>query len=148
MTQKQVLDILVLVEDGNERDEMAFSDKKKILKIQIDPMNREPYIKLKGLLSLLKVNAKIEEDSHKFYMKDDSSVPYENLIIEYDFDSIYRKLHRGGHKRKKQIHCSYDYIQKQLETKSQEEVAKELGISRATLCRRLREAKNNGSRYF
>lgn len=124
-------------------------ENKERIKIMVDDEYREEYAKLYNLLTLLKIDYKIESKE----VESMSGARYINeyLVIEYDCQEVYRKLHRSKGKKKTRMNCialSVEEARKRIEKETAEEVAKSLGVSRRTLFRRLSEAEKNGDKYI
>lgn len=67
-----------------------------------------------------------------------------SLILEWDTNDVQQKTTRNAGAKRKHISLKdrkVEDIRKRMETESAEEVAKSLGISRATLFRKLKEAE-------
>lgn len=86
------------------------------------------------------VNAKIEEEHVGFC-----------IDIEFDENEVQKKISRNAGKHRIQLtsgSVDLDMIKKRIKEETAESVAQELGISRRTLFRRIKEAEEDGTNYF
>lgn len=116
---------------------------KEKITLRIEKDQKEEFNKLQMILSLMNIDHKLEHQG-SFY-KD------EILVIEFDTQEIYRKLHRGRGRKKKQINRSFFKVsdaEAMMRTIGAAKTADELGVSRATLYRRIKEAKEHEEEYL
>lgn len=91
---------------------------------------------LNELLSQNGISFNLSED------KEANNDTYYSLIINYDTDIIQHKINRNAGANKKYIgQISTATIRERMKTESAEAIAADLGISRATLFRRLKNAE-------
>ena len=71
-----------------------------------------------------------------------------NLYITYDEEEVNKKTTRGAGAKRKTLNkiLTVEEVKKRLETETADDVAKDLGISRATFFRKMKE--NEGRIYF
>ena len=119
------------------------------LKIDDEASVEIEFDKLHSLMQLMNIDCKmevIEKESMsgaKFYNK--------YMVIRYDRQEVYRKLHRSRGGNKKKMNRSYikvEEVKKRMETENADEIAESLGISRATLFRRLKQAEEKNEKYI
>lgn len=119
------------------------------LKIDDEASVEIEFDKLHSLMKLMNIDCKmevIEKESMsgtKFYDK--------YMVIRYDRQEVYRKLHRSRGGDKKKMNRSYikvEEVRKRMETENADEIAESLGISRATLFRRLKQAEEKNEKYI
>lgn len=119
------------------------------LKIDDEASVEIEFDKLHSLMKLINIDCKmevIEKESMsgtKFYDK--------YMLIRYDRQEVYRKLHRSRGGNKKKMNRSYikvEEVRKRMETENADEIAESLGISRATLFRRLKQAEEKNEKYI
>lgn len=119
------------------------------LKIDDEASVEIEFDRLHSLMKLMNIDCKmevIEKESMsgaKFYDK--------YMVISYDRQEVYRKLHRsrGGDKKKmKRSYIKVEEVRKRMETENADEIAESLGISRATLFRRLKQAEEKNEKYI
>ena len=121
---------------------------KEKIRLKIDEEFKSEFEKLRQLLALVKVDYKIENverESMSGHAYDD-----QYLLIEYDLEEVFRKMHRSNGRKKKNLYriMTVEEVRKMVAEKSAEEVAMKLGISRRTLYRRLGQAEKNGDKYL
>ena len=107
------------------------------IKIKIDNEFKDDFEKLHQLLVMLNIDCKIEYVERESM----SGIIFEDeyLMIDYDMNEVFRKLHRSLGRPKKSVSriMSVKEIREMMEEKNANEVAKKLGISKRTLFRRL-----------
>lgn len=119
------------------------------IRIKIDEEFETEFNKLYSLLKMLKIECRME-------MKEKESMSGakftdEYLVVEYDRQEVFKKLHRSNGKKRTRMNCialSVEEARKRIEEETAEEVAKSLGVSRRTLFRRLAEAEKNNDKYI
>ena len=102
------------------------------------PVSQENYSEFQHLslmLDLLKIDNDIKDDL---------------LTITYDDVEVYHKLHRSNGRKRKDLNrfLSLTEVERMIDEETAEHVANRLGISRRTLFRRLKKAKENGEKYL
>lgn len=73
------------------------------------------------------------------------------LHIQYDENEVQKKISRNAGKPRIKLNSGMvdlDIIKKRIKEDTAESVAQELGISRRTLFRRIKEAEEGGTNYF
>lgn len=75
----------------------------------------------------------------------ESEEGHKGIIINYDTDEIKRRQTRGAGKKPKYLNKSYSIaeLEQRIDSSNAEAVAKELDISRATLFRKIKLAKEH-----
>ena len=118
------------------------------IKIKIDNEFKDDFEKLHQLLVMLNIDCKIEYVERESM----SGIIFEDeyLMIDYDMNEVFRKLHRSLGRPKKSVSriMSVKEIREMMEEKNANEVAKKLGISKRTLFRRLADAGKSGTKYI
>lgn len=118
------------------------------IKIKIDNEFKDDFEKLHQLLVMLNIDCKIEYVERESM----SGIIFEDeyLMIDYDMNEVFRKLHRSLGRPKKSVSriMSVKEIREMMEEKNANEVAKKLGISKRTLFRRLVDAEKSGTKYI
>lgn len=118
------------------------------IKIKIDNEFKDDFEKLHQLLVMLNIDCKIEYVERESM----SGIIFEDeyLMIDYDMNEVFRKLHRSLGRPKKSVSriMSVKEIREMMEEKNANEVAKKLGISKRTLFRRLADAEKFGTKYI
>lgn len=120
-------------------------NEKDTITLSISKEQEFEFDKLCTVLSLMNI------DHHIDYGDPTQSGRQEKLIIEYNQREVYKKLHRGRGRQKKRINrriLSIKEVEEMIKCRGAERTAEELGISRATLFRRLKEARENGYSYL
>ena len=74
----------------------------------------------------------------------------DSLVFKYDISNVNKKLGRqaGRNKRQLQRNVQVQEIRERMKNESADEIAKTLGLSRATLFRRLKNAEENNLPYI
>ena len=118
------------------------------IKIKIDNEFKDDFEKLHQLFVMLNSDCKIEYVERESM----SGIIFEDeyLMIDYDMNEVFRKLHRSLGRPKKSVSriMSVKEIREMMEEKNANEVAKKLGISKRTLFRRLADAEKSGTKYI
>ena len=118
------------------------------IKIKIDNEFKDDFEKLHQLLVMLNIDCKIEYVERESM----SGIIFEDeyLMIDYDMNEVFRKLHRSLGRPKKSVSriMSVKEIREMMEEKNANEVAKKLGISKRTLFRRLADAEKSATKYI
>lgn len=65
------------------------------------------------------------------------------LDVQYDYEEYIVKSSRNAGRKKTYLDCKVDEIKDRIKEEGVDQVAHNLGVSRATLYRRLKEAKEN-----
>ena len=106
---------------------------KETLRIYLGTYNNESHVE--RLIELIKTTSATVSLKHL-----DSNAEYEYLEITYDQEAVYKKVTRKAGRKKKfsQGYRTYAQVKEMMKTDSAENVAKELGVSRSTLFRRIK----------
>lgn len=112
--------------------------------LKIDKEQESEFEKLSNILKMMNIDYDIDYG-------DPTRENQKKLIIEYDHYELYKKLHRSFGRKRKRINRNYFSVKDAeyfIKNKGAEWLANELGISRATLFRRLKKAREEGSSYI
>ena len=112
---------------------------KETLKIYLGNYNNETHIK--KLIELVESTSATVSLKHL-----ESNYEYEYLEIQCDQENVYKKVTRKAGRKKifSQSYRTYSEVKEMMNKDSAENVAKELGVSRSTLFRRLKAHEELG----